>query len=109
MRLCVARIRGKIRVLQSAGMTTIISHSLLFCAFVLAGFDAFPQKRKLSPSTVAVPLAALRFLHIKKLKKNWSIAESPYPKKPRRLPTISPKKVAQLLQAARTSPSPKAP
>src|SRR5205809_5012552 len=46
------------------------------------------QKRKLSPGTVAIRLAALRFFYIKTLKKSWSIAETPYPKKTRRLPTI---------------------
>jgi integrase/recombinase XerD len=62
------------------------------------------QKRKLSPGTVAVRLAALRFFYLKTLKKSWSIAETPYPKKTRRLPTIlSREEVAQLLQAARTS------
>jgi integrase/recombinase XerD len=61
------------------------------------------QKRKLSPGTVAVRLAALRFFYIKTLKKSWSIADTPYPKKAHRLPTIlSREEVAQLLQAART-------
>src|SRR2546429_5615339 len=55
------------------------------------------QKRKLSPGTVAIRLAALRFFYIKTLKKSWSIAETPYPKKTRRLPTIlSQKEVEQL-------------
>ena len=39
------------------------------------------QKRKLSPGTVAIRLAALRFFYIKTLKKAWSIAETPYPKR----------------------------
>jgi integrase/recombinase XerD len=61
------------------------------------------QKRKLSPGTVAIRLAALRFFYIKTLKKSWSIAETPYPKKNRRLPTIlSQKEVEQLIHAART-------
>ncbi len=61
------------------------------------------QKRKLSPGTVAIRLAALRFFYIKTLKKSWSIAETPYPKKTRRLPTIlSQKEVEQLIHAART-------
>src|SRR6058998_3540651 len=61
------------------------------------------QKRKLSPGTVAVRLAALRFFYIKTLKKGWSIAETPYPKRTRHLPAIlSQKEVAQLLHAART-------
>src|ERR1700739_4225876 len=46
------------------------------------------QKRKLSPGTVAIRLAALRFFHIKTLKKSWSIADTPYPRKAHRLPTI---------------------
>jgi integrase/recombinase XerD len=61
------------------------------------------QKRKLSPGTVAIRLAALRFFYIKTLKKSWSIAETPYPQKTRRLPTIlSQKEVEQLIHAART-------
>src|SRR5947209_18664847 len=61
------------------------------------------QKRKLSPGTVAVRLAALRFFYIKTLKKGWSIAETPYPKRTRHLPAIlRQKEVAQLLHAART-------
>jgi site-specific recombinase XerC len=61
------------------------------------------QKRKLSPGTVGIRLAALRFFYIKTLKKSWSIAETPYPKKTRRLPTIlSQEEVTQLIHAART-------
>jgi len=61
------------------------------------------QKRKLSPGSVAVRLAALRFFYIKTLKKSWSVADTPYPKKAYRLPTIlSREEVAQLLHAART-------
>jgi site-specific recombinase XerD len=62
------------------------------------------QKRKLSPNSVGQHLAALRFFYSKTLRKAWSIADTPYPKKARRLPTIlSREEVAQLLQAARTS------
>ena len=61
------------------------------------------QKRKLSPGTVAVRLAALRFFYTKTLKKAWSIAETPYPKKSHRLPTIlSQEEAAQLIDAAST-------
>jgi integrase/recombinase XerD len=61
------------------------------------------QKRKLSPGSVAVRLAALRFFYIKTLNKSWSIADTPYPRKAHRLPTIlSREEVAQLLHAART-------
>jgi integrase/recombinase XerD len=64
------------------------------------------QKRKLSPDSVAVRLAALRFSYIKTLKKSWSVADTPYPKKAHHLPTIlSREEVAQLLQAARSEVS----
>jgi site-specific recombinase XerD len=61
------------------------------------------QKRKLSANSVGQHLAALRFFYIKTLRRAWSIAETPYPKKAHRLPTIlSREEVAQLLHAART-------
>jgi site-specific recombinase XerD len=60
-------------------------------------------KRKLSPGTVTQRLAALRFFYIKTLKRNWSIAETPYPKRAFHLPTIlSQEEVARLIDAART-------
>ncbi len=60
------------------------------------------QKRKLSAGTVTNRLSALRFFYIKTLKKAWSIAETPYPKKRYRLPTIlSQEEVARLIDAAR--------
>ena len=46
------------------------------------------RQRKLAPSTVTQHLAALRFFYIKTLRKPWSIAETPYPKKVQRLPII---------------------
>src|SRR5208283_2027047 len=59
------------------------------------------QKRNLSPGTVAIRLAALRFFYTKTLRRAWSVAETPYPKKAHRLPTIlSQKEVAQLIDAA---------
>ena len=59
------------------------------------------QKRKLLSGTVTQRLAALRFFYIKTLRRTWSIAETPYPKKVRRLPTIlSQDEVAQLIDAA---------
>ena len=61
------------------------------------------QKRKLSPGSVAVYLAALRFFYCKTLRRAWSTTDTPYPKKAHRLPTIlSREEVAQPLQAART-------
>ena len=39
------------------------------------------QKRNLSPGTVAIRLAALRFFYTKTLNRAWSTAETPYPKR----------------------------
>ena len=62
------------------------------------------QKRKFSPGSVAVRLAALRFFYCKTLKRAWSLADTPYPKKSHRLPAIlSQQEVALLIAAARTS------
>ena len=62
------------------------------------------SKLKFRPSTVTLRLASLRFFYIKTLRKAWSLAETPYPKKTRSLPTIlSREEVAQLLHAARTA------
>jgi len=61
------------------------------------------KKRKLSPGAVTQCLAALRFFYVKTLKRAWSIAETPYPKRVFHLPTIlSQEEVAQLIDAART-------
>ena len=52
---------------------------------------------------MAIRLAALRFFYTKTLRKAWSIAETPYPKRTRHLPTIlSKEEVAQLIEAAST-------
>jgi integrase/recombinase XerD len=61
------------------------------------------QTQKLAPGTVAIRLAALRFFYTKTLRKAWSIADTPYPKKAFHLPTIlSQQEVAQLIEAAGT-------
>jgi integrase/recombinase XerD len=58
-------------------------------------------KLKFSPNTVTLRLAALRFFYIHVLKRNWSIAETPYPKKVFHLPEIlSQVEVARLIDAA---------
>jgi site-specific recombinase XerC len=58
---------------------------------------------KLTPGSVTNHLCALRFFHIQTLKRTWSIADTPYPKKRYRLPTIlSQEEVAQLIDAAPT-------
>jgi len=62
------------------------------------------QKRKLSSGSVAVRLAALRFFYCKTLKRAWSTAETPYPKRNHRLPAIlCQQEVARLIQAAGTA------
>jgi integrase/recombinase XerD len=61
------------------------------------------QKRKFSPGTAANRLAALRFFYVKTLKKSWSIAETPYPKRALHLPAIlSQEEVTRLIDAALT-------
>jgi len=61
------------------------------------------QKRKLSSGSVTNHLAALRFFYIQTLKKAWSVAETPYPKKNHRLPAVlSQEEVARLIDAAGT-------
>jgi site-specific recombinase XerD len=61
------------------------------------------QKGKLSANSVGQGLAALRFLYIKTLKRSWSIADTPYPKRTRHLPVIlSQEEAARLIEAART-------
>ena len=58
--------------------------------------------RKYRATTVTGYLAALRFFYTKTLKRAWSTAETPYPKRPLSLPTIlSQEEVAQLIDAAR--------
>ena len=61
-------------------------------------------KRKLAANTVAIYLAALRFFYTKTLKRSWSIAETPYPKRARRCfpAVLSQEEVAQLIDAALT-------
>ncbi len=61
------------------------------------------RERKLAASTVTQRLAALRFFYTQTIKKAWSVAETPYPKKTRPLPSIlSPEEVAHLLDSSQT-------
>jgi site-specific recombinase XerD len=61
------------------------------------------RERKLAASTVTQRLAALRFFYTQTITKAWSVADTPYPKKTRHLPTIlSPEEVAGLIDSART-------
>ena len=43
---------------------------------------------KLAPNTVIQRLAALRFFYVQVLKRGWSVAETPYPKKVLHLPQV---------------------
>jgi len=53
--------------------------------------------------TVTQRLAALRFFFIQTIKKGWSVADTPYPKKTRHLPSIlSPEEVARLIDSSQT-------
>jgi hypothetical protein len=47
---------------------------------------------KLTPGSVTNHLCALRFFYIQTLKRPWSIADTPYPKKRYRLPPFSVRK-----------------
>lgn len=59
--------------------------------------------RKLKANTVAVRLAALRFLFVAVLKRRWTITDTPYPKRPDKLPVVlSQDEVARLIDSAAT-------
>ncbi|HET9309108.1 MAG TPA: site-specific integrase [Candidatus Sulfotelmatobacter sp.] len=61
------------------------------------------REKKLAASTVTQRLAALRFFYTRTIKKAWSVAETPYPKKTRHLPSIlSPEEVAHLIDSSQT-------
>ncbi len=63
------------------------------------------KERKLATSSIAIAIAALRFVYRITLKKNWSVADIlPAPKVPRTLPILlSPEEVIQFLDAVRIS------
>jgi integrase/recombinase XerD len=56
--------------------------------------------QKLSPGSVTNHLCALRFFYIQTLKKPWSIADTPYPKKRHRLPFGRQRQQTLLIAAA---------
>jgi integrase/recombinase XerD len=61
------------------------------------------RDRKLSPNTVNQRTGALRFFFITVLRKSWSIADTPYPKRHFRLPKVlSQQQVARLIDSATT-------
>src|SRR5262249_24142204 len=61
------------------------------------------RERKLAESTVTQRLAALRFFYTRTIKKAWTVADTPYPKKTRHLPSIlSPEEVAHLIDSSQS-------
>lgn len=61
------------------------------------------RERKLAPNTMVQRTAALRFFFVVTLRRPWTIAETPYPRKTFRLPKVlSVEQVSQLIQAAST-------
>jgi integrase/recombinase XerD len=59
--------------------------------------------RKLQPTTVAIRLAALRFFYVAVLKRRWTVEDTPYPKRPDKLPTVlSQDEVARMIDNALT-------
>ena len=61
------------------------------------------RDRKLSPNTVNQRTGALRFFFITVLRKSWSIADTPYPRRNFRLPKVlSQQQVAKLIESATT-------
>lgn len=59
------------------------------------------RERKLHPRTVRLHVAALRFFFVKTLKRRYLLDDTPYPKAPRRLPSIlSVDEVTRLIEAA---------
>jgi integrase/recombinase XerD len=61
------------------------------------------RDRKLSPNTVNQRTGALRFFFITVLRRSWSIADTPYPKRNFRLPKVlSQQQVAKLIESATT-------
>jgi integrase/recombinase XerD len=61
------------------------------------------EGRQLSSSSVSQQVAALRFFYVKTFRKAWSVEDTPYPKREKRLPLIlSVEEVSQLIDAADT-------
>lgn len=61
------------------------------------------RERKLAPNTMVQRTAALRFFFVVTLRRRWTIAETPYPRKTFRLPKVlSVEQVSQLIDAAST-------
>jgi hypothetical protein len=60
------------------------------------------RDRKLSAGTIQSRCAALRFLFVKTLRRPYLLDEIPFPKRPRKLPTVlSPEEITRLIESAR--------
>lgn len=60
------------------------------------------QARKLTTATVSQYVSALRFLYVKTLRRHFLAEHIPFPKSPRRLPTVlGPEEVTRLINSAR--------
>ena len=60
------------------------------------------HKRKLTPKTVGLHIAALRFFFVKTLRRPYVQVDLPYPRMPERLPTVlSQEEVSQLIDSAK--------
>ena len=59
------------------------------------------QVKKLAPATVSQYASALRFFFVKTLRRHFLTEYIPFPKQPRRLPTVlSPEEVTRLIDSA---------
>ena len=85
------------RSISTARLTSSIStHLREYQAYLL-------RDRKLEPRTVKLHVSALRFFFVKTLRRRYLLDDIPYPKVPRRLPTIlTVEEVTRLIDAART-------
>ena len=96
-------IRAYIRTIENFARHFHSSPDLLGPEHIRQYQAAMFRTWKLAPNTVTQRLAALRFLYIQVLKRGWSVAETPYPKKVLHLPEIlSQQEVARLIDATET-------
>ena len=62
------------------------------------------RDRQLGANTVAQRLTGLRFFYFKTMRRSWDLSLTPYPKKPRRLPSIlSQQEVERLIDHAESA------
>jgi hypothetical protein len=78
---------SKIRLLEGANPSVPLKLQST-CSF--REYQAYLfRERKLAASTVTQRLAALRFFYTQTIKKAWSVADTPYPKKIRSPPSLA--------------------